>query len=214
MGLIHGWGRSRRKRYGNPLKYSCLENPIDRGAWRVIVYGVEKNQTRLSDWVLTRQVPYSMEYPERESFHRAGLTLNTGKVPLRFPELFQPSLPSVTRFTSLPIFFLIDIASMWNTTLRDDLKTTPLLVKHLKQNESYLCSLFYCLLQPHWTMIFFPSVIFSVSTGHWLGHWLNWPPPPGKPLVQASPALTYPFELRSAVTSSRKSLLTHSLNLH
>ena len=46
-----------------------------------------------------------MEYPERESFHRAGLTLNTGKVPLRFPELFQPSLPSVTRFTSLPIFF-------------------------------------------------------------------------------------------------------------
>ena len=105
MGLTHGWGRSRRKPYGNPLQYPCLENPIDRGAWRVIVHGVEKNQTRLSDWVLTRQVPYSTEYPERESFHRADLTLNTGKVPLRFPELFQPSWPSVTRSTSLPIFF-------------------------------------------------------------------------------------------------------------
>ena len=34
---------------GNPLQYSCLENPIDRGAWRATVHGVAKNQTRLSD---------------------------------------------------------------------------------------------------------------------------------------------------------------------
>ena len=31
----------------NPLKYSCLENPMDRGAWWAIVYRVEKSQTRL-----------------------------------------------------------------------------------------------------------------------------------------------------------------------
>ena len=33
---------------GNPLQYSCLENPMDRGAWRVIIHGVAKSRTRLS----------------------------------------------------------------------------------------------------------------------------------------------------------------------
>ena len=36
--------------HGNPLQYSCLENPLDRGAWRATVHGVAKSQTRLSDW--------------------------------------------------------------------------------------------------------------------------------------------------------------------
>ena len=34
---------------GNPLQYSCLENPTDRGAWQAIVNGVTKSQTRLRD---------------------------------------------------------------------------------------------------------------------------------------------------------------------
>jgi len=34
---------------GNPLQYSCLENPMDRGAWRATVCGVTKSQTRLSN---------------------------------------------------------------------------------------------------------------------------------------------------------------------
>ncbi|CAM9645020.1 unnamed protein product, partial [Rangifer tarandus platyrhynchus] len=33
---------------GSPLQYSCLENPMDRGAWWAMVHGVAKNQTRLS----------------------------------------------------------------------------------------------------------------------------------------------------------------------
>ena len=33
---------------GNSLQYSCLENPMDRGAWQAIVHGVTKSQTRLS----------------------------------------------------------------------------------------------------------------------------------------------------------------------
>ena len=33
---------------GNPLPYSCLENPMDRGAWRATVHGVPKSWTRLS----------------------------------------------------------------------------------------------------------------------------------------------------------------------
>ena len=32
---------------GNPLQYSCLENPRDRGAWRAMVHGVTQSQTRL-----------------------------------------------------------------------------------------------------------------------------------------------------------------------
>ena len=35
---------------GNPLQYSCLENPMDRGAWPVTVHGVAKSQTRLSEF--------------------------------------------------------------------------------------------------------------------------------------------------------------------
>ena len=35
---------------GNPFQYYCLENPMDRGAWRATVYGVAKSWTRLSDW--------------------------------------------------------------------------------------------------------------------------------------------------------------------
>ena len=46
---VQGLGRSPGEGNGNPLQYSCLENPMDRGAWRAMVYGVTKSQTRLSD---------------------------------------------------------------------------------------------------------------------------------------------------------------------
>ena len=38
---------------GTPLQYSCLENPMDRGAWWAAVHGVEKSQTWLSDFTFT-----------------------------------------------------------------------------------------------------------------------------------------------------------------
>ena len=38
-------GRSPGEGNGNPLQYSCLENPIDRGAWQATVHGVAKSQT-------------------------------------------------------------------------------------------------------------------------------------------------------------------------
>ena len=44
-GLIPGWGRSSGEGNGNPFQYSCLENPMDRGAWRATVLGVTKSQT-------------------------------------------------------------------------------------------------------------------------------------------------------------------------
>ena len=42
---IPGLGRSPGGGHGNPLQYSCLENLIDRGAWRAIVRGVTKSRT-------------------------------------------------------------------------------------------------------------------------------------------------------------------------
>ena len=49
-GSIPGSGRSSGEGNGNPLQYSCLENPMDRGAWWATVHGVTKSQTQLSDF--------------------------------------------------------------------------------------------------------------------------------------------------------------------
>ena len=45
QGLIPGLGRSPGEGHGNPLQHSCLENPMDRGAWGATVHGVAKSQT-------------------------------------------------------------------------------------------------------------------------------------------------------------------------
>ena len=42
LGSIPGWGRSPGEGNGNPLQYSCLENPMDRGAWQAAVNGVTR----------------------------------------------------------------------------------------------------------------------------------------------------------------------------
>ena len=44
LGLILGLGSSPGGRHGNPLQYSCLENLMDRGAWRATVHGVTESQ--------------------------------------------------------------------------------------------------------------------------------------------------------------------------
>ena len=46
-GSIPGWGRSLGGGHGNPLQNSCLENPMNRGAWQAAVHGVTKSQTGL-----------------------------------------------------------------------------------------------------------------------------------------------------------------------
>ena len=60
LGSIPGLGRSLGGGHGNPLQYSCLENPMDRGAWRVTVHGVSKSQTGLSNWTIFK-VRYKSE---------------------------------------------------------------------------------------------------------------------------------------------------------
>ena len=49
MGSIPGSGRSLGGGNGNPLLYSCLGNPMDRGAWQATVHGVTKSRTQLSN---------------------------------------------------------------------------------------------------------------------------------------------------------------------
>ena len=53
LGLIPGLGGSPGEGNGNPLQYSCLENPMAGGAWWATVHGVAKSQTRLSNLTFT-----------------------------------------------------------------------------------------------------------------------------------------------------------------
>ena len=55
-GSIPRLGRSPGGRHGNPLQYSCLENPMDRGAWQATVLGEAKSQTQFSNGVCAERV--------------------------------------------------------------------------------------------------------------------------------------------------------------
>ena len=57
MGLIPGLGRSPGGGHGNPLQYSCLENPMDRVTWQATVHRVTKSWTQLKQYS-TPQIQY------------------------------------------------------------------------------------------------------------------------------------------------------------
>ena len=63
-GSIPGLGRSPGEGNGNPLQYSCLENPKEGGAWWATVHGVAKSQIRLSDFtfLLSRETTNSKNF--------------------------------------------------------------------------------------------------------------------------------------------------------
>ena len=61
---IPEWGRSPGGGHGNPLQYSCLENPMDRGAWRATFQMIAKSQTRLSGQLhLLRLLLGNLQHP-------------------------------------------------------------------------------------------------------------------------------------------------------
>ena len=70
-GLIPGLGRSPGEGNGNPLQYSCLENPMGRGAWRATVHRVAKSRTWLSDQSSAVPVWYSVVYMHHFLFMRS-----------------------------------------------------------------------------------------------------------------------------------------------
>ena len=63
-------GRSPGEGNGNPLQHSCLENPMDGGAWEATVHGVTKSRTRLSAFTFTpeKQSPRCLNWPTHSNF--------------------------------------------------------------------------------------------------------------------------------------------------
>ena len=60
MGSIPGLGRSPGGGHGNPLQYSCLENPMNRGGWRATVHRSQRVRYNWSDWAqLLRAIGFS-----------------------------------------------------------------------------------------------------------------------------------------------------------
>ena len=70
-GLIPGSGRSPGEGNGNPLQYSCLENPMDGGVWWVTAHGIAKSWIRLSDFTFT----FSFFYIVRASQVSLGIKI-------------------------------------------------------------------------------------------------------------------------------------------
>ena len=74
LGLIPGLRRSPGEGYGNPLQYSCLENPMDGRAWQATVHGNAKSQTRLSNFtffsirVFSNESALHIRWPKYWSF--------------------------------------------------------------------------------------------------------------------------------------------------
>ena len=60
-GLIPGLGRSPGGEHDNPLQYSCLGNPMDRGAWQATAHRVAKSQTWLNNWTHTHTHTHQVE---------------------------------------------------------------------------------------------------------------------------------------------------------
>ena len=77
---------------GTPLQYSCLENPMDRGAWKAAVHGVAEGQTRLSDFTLT----FHFHALEKEMATHSKNTGFSGVLAWRIPGMGEPGgLPSM-----------------------------------------------------------------------------------------------------------------------
>ena len=58
VGLIPRLGRSPAEGNGNPLLYSCLGNPMDRGAWQLTVHRITKSQRRLRTYAQSEIAPW------------------------------------------------------------------------------------------------------------------------------------------------------------
>ena len=84
LGSIPGLGRSPGEGNGTPLQYSCLENPMDRGAWWVTIHGVSKSWTRLSNFIyhlLSRDaLEKSSESRMCETYERAARIAHYGEL--------------------------------------------------------------------------------------------------------------------------------------
>ena len=96
--LIPGWGRSPGEGNGNPLQYSCLGNPMGRGAWQAIVHRVAENWTRLSTHVHT----YSSYHFNHLQVHNL-VTLTTFTMLGNYHHYLYPKVLTIPERNSVPI---------------------------------------------------------------------------------------------------------------
>ena len=75
-----------REGNGTPLQYSCLENPMDGGAWKAAVHQVDEGQTRLSDFTFTFHFPALEKEMATHSSVLARRIPGTGE-PCRLPSM-------------------------------------------------------------------------------------------------------------------------------
>ena len=100
VGSIPGSGRSPRKGNGSPFQYSCLENPMDRGAWWATVHRVTKSWTRLS--VHASRSPLVLKGTSLEQFCRLTSRQGHGQAPSRV----LPCFSSPQNYTACPLWLL------------------------------------------------------------------------------------------------------------
>ena len=72
--MIPGLGRSPREGHGNPLQYSYLENPMDRGAWQATVHGITQNWTQLT-FSLSQILKVHLGFIGRRQWHPTPVLL-------------------------------------------------------------------------------------------------------------------------------------------
>ena len=100
LGSIPGLRRYPGEENGNPLQYSCLENPTDRGAWWATVHGVAKSQTQLSYFThsLTHSLRFVIAYLSRSKCLNfmdespSAVILEPKKIKSVTPSTFPPSM--------------------------------------------------------------------------------------------------------------------------
>ena len=119
-GSSPGLGRSPGEGNGNPLQYSCLENPMDRGAWWATVYGVTKCRTRLSDFASLHSADKLNKQDDNiKPCHTPFLIWNQSIISC--PVLTVASWPTHSvlrrqvRWSGIPISFRIFHSLLWST---------------------------------------------------------------------------------------------------
>ena len=103
LGLIPGLGRFPGERNGNPLQYSCLENPMDRGAWQATVHGV----TRVGHDLATK-LPFDNN-PQVPLYHTVDLLENIGSLSYRMVHIL--ALADILYYAQLvfPVSYELDL---------------------------------------------------------------------------------------------------------
>ena len=100
---IPALGRSPGGRNGNPLQYSCLGNPMDRGAWWATVHEVGKSQTELSKHINTHThtLAFAFQFCDSQPRLHSGITWKALKNPKSEP--YPSILPSICSYLYLSL---------------------------------------------------------------------------------------------------------------